>query len=139
MSNEFLSTTSPGWPAMWEALADATGDYADCNPESGECWQYMGTYDGAHQFRHRHRPITARAIKGFAEPYYDRVNLHLDSTTLKVKRVGCQKYGPVVSIPAGLADSRAIGERTEAGREANRLALRGNSYDFEPSDADPGL
>ena len=92
-----LSTTSPEWPAMWDALARATGDYADCCPETGECWQYMGTYDGAHQFRHRHRPqiIQGRPIKpieGFAGQHWDRVYLHLDAETLEVARVHVVPY-----------------------------------------------
>jgi len=151
-----LSTTSEQWPAMWDALRDATGDYADCCPETGECWQYMGTYGGNHEFRHRHRPKSARAITGQSEAYYDRVNLRIDAKTLEVANVGCQKYMPQVKIwpkpPSALADSRAIGERTEAGREQNRLdAIRraresdnhtyGGAFDgfSVSSDADPGL
>ena len=80
----FLSCTDPEWPRMWEALADATGDYADCCPETGEVWQYMGTVNRdrpaigstlpltvvVHEFRHRHRPRQIRPgraqINGFA-------------------------------------------------------------------------
>ena len=60
-----ISTTHPEWPHAWKELADLTGDYADCNPVDGECWQYMGsvreegTDTWLHQFRHRNRPVTA--------------------------------------------------------------------------------
>jgi hypothetical protein len=32
------------WEAMWRAFAD---------PDEGEGWQYMGTWDGCHEFRNR--------------------------------------------------------------------------------------
>lgn len=58
-----IGETHPEWPVAWASLADLTGDYADCNPDNGECWQYMGSvrYFGiwAHEFRHRCRPNTA--------------------------------------------------------------------------------
>jgi len=91
-TNEHLSTDSPGWAPMWEALADATGDRADYCPETNEVWQYMGTYDGAHQFRHRHRPESCPPIKGFAGKHCDRVYLHLDAETLRVTRVHVRLY-----------------------------------------------
>ena len=51
------------------------------------------------------------------------------------------------SIPAALADSRAIGERTEAGREQNRIDRQRSREDYSgafdgfvvTSDADSGL
>jgi hypothetical protein len=57
------------WDRAWQALCDHWGSYNDCNPVSGECWQYMGSHreedylgrgDFAgrivHTFRHRDRP-----------------------------------------------------------------------------------
>ena len=35
-------------------------DLDDECAETGERWQYMGTWDGEHQFRHRHHPATGR-------------------------------------------------------------------------------
>jgi hypothetical protein len=57
---EFISSEEPEWNAMWERLKTATGDkdYMAENEASGEVWQYMGTYDGYHEFRHRHHPKT---------------------------------------------------------------------------------
>lgn len=88
----YLTTTSPEWPAMWEALADATGSYADCNPENGECWQYMGTHKGRHEFRHRERPESCRPIHGYCGKHAGRVYLHLDAATLQVVFVTAERY-----------------------------------------------
>lgn len=45
---------------MWEALRIADGlpedDYEAWNETCGEAWQYMGTFNGAHEFRHRCHP-----------------------------------------------------------------------------------
>lgn len=98
MASSYLTNTSPEWPAMWEALADATGDYADCCPETGECWRYMVTVDGSHQFRHRHRPQFRKngtpitPIKGFAGQHWDRVYLDINAETLQVSRVNVLPY-----------------------------------------------
>ena len=148
MKTEHLSTTSTGWPAMWDALRDITGDYADCNPASGECWQYLGTYDGVHQFRHRHRPTSAQAIKD-KPGCYDRVYINLDAETLAPVAITFHRYH---DIPAGIADSRAIDERTAEGRDANRSRVKAERDDWNRqeyggafdginviSDADPGL
>ena len=149
----FLTTTSPGWPDMWNALSRITGDYADCNPENGECWQYMGTVHETtfltptyvHQFRHRDRLASARVIgdKHCRGRYY--VDIHAKDLTLV--RLTCREYHDPDRIPAALADSRAIGERTAAGRDRNRLdrqIARRDEYleAFDgfsvTSDADPG-
>ncbi len=75
-SFEILSPTHPEWARMWESLCDVAGSYTDHNPESGEYWQYMGTFWKdrpaigsllplrvlVHQFRHRDRPSTAKPI-----------------------------------------------------------------------------
>lgn len=142
---DYLTPTSPAWPEVWSALATAVGDYADCCPETGECWQYMGTWSTVHQFRHRNRPATARAILGFPGHHRDRVYLDLHVESLEVARVRVQLHTDKPSIPAALADSRAIGERTEAGREQNRLDRQPEDYGgaFDgftvTSDADSGL
>ncbi len=41
-----------GWNRAWGELAKAHGD-PDAADEQGERWEYMGTYDGRHTFRHR--------------------------------------------------------------------------------------
>ena len=164
-TTQHLSTTSPEWPAMWDALARATGDYADCCPETGECWQYMGTYDGAHKFRHRHRPqyIQGRPIKPierFAGQHWDRVYLDLDAETLEVTRVHVKRY-PAVETIAQFEDSspecyeRPSHQRMNCPRCCGDHPLRdcprpdqeqfeancGGSFDGfgVSSDADPGL
>lgn len=59
----------PEWDRMWQSLYRLTGSFSDENPQSGERWQYTGTYMqrrpaiGAllpvdllvHEFRHRDR------------------------------------------------------------------------------------
>lgn len=53
------------WAMAWEGLrrvivADRLGDGTDLAQRSalGECWQYMGTIDQHHGFRHRDHPVT---------------------------------------------------------------------------------
>lgn len=51
----------PEWERMWSALAER-GEAIDVpDPDSGECWQYMGTVpvkgSWCHQFRHRCHPV----------------------------------------------------------------------------------
>jgi len=90
--SQHLTPNTPEWNAMWASLENACGDTADKCPQTGEVWQYMGTYDGRHQFRHRHRPDTARPIDGFAGKHVDRVYLHLDADSLVVTRVHVKLY-----------------------------------------------
>lgn len=148
---QFLSPTSVGWAPMWEALCDAAGSYGDCNPENGECWQYMGTHGGCHQFRHRDRPRGCRPISGFAGQgdHVERVYLHMDAETLEVRRVIVKRYtNPIAGdVPAGLTTADAI---SRARRESQRIEypdhvpMRGDyggAFDGirVTSDADPGL
>ena len=57
---------SRGWSEAWDLLAtaaDARGlgrDIVAYNERSCEAWQYMGTWDGEHQFRHRDHPSTGK-------------------------------------------------------------------------------
>ena len=87
---KFLKQGTPEYLAMWEALKTVTGDFDDDCPETGECWQYMGTHDGAHQFRHRHRPPTARPIN--EELAIDRVYLNIDVLMLKLGKWTWKRY-----------------------------------------------
>ncbi len=50
---------SAEWARMWAALAAIFGDAACLDADSGEAWQYMGTVDGEHEFRHRALPVPA--------------------------------------------------------------------------------
>lgn len=54
------------WARMWEHLAaepvnKGAGPAAIC-PTTGEYWQYMGTEDNEHVFRHRHHPVHKRRL-----------------------------------------------------------------------------
>lgn len=59
-----VDQSEPEWRAMWDALAEASGD-GDCaaeDPDSGEVWQYLcsfrflGSGIWQHEFRHRWHP-----------------------------------------------------------------------------------
>ena len=90
MRHEMLGNTHPEWARMWESLCDLTGHYTDRNPQSGEAWQYTGTFWKerpaigsllpirvlVHEFRHRDRPIAARPIPGVTNSD-GRVVLHV--------------------------------------------------------------
>ena len=60
----FVDADDPEWAVMWEALRERDGDTVARNPESGECWQYMGTWMpgdvAVHSFRHRDHPRTGQ-------------------------------------------------------------------------------
>lgn len=71
----FLETTDPLYDAIWKQIGVEFGDpNLVCeDPDTGECWQYMGTIPGRrtvsghliHQFRHRSIPAgTGRAPIG---------------------------------------------------------------------------
>lgn len=94
-----INPTNPQWDRMWDALRDACGSYTDECAESGEVWQYMGTHEGQHQFRHRHRPQfvgkkAIQPIKGFAGQHWDRVYLHIDAETFQVTKIKVKHYLP---------------------------------------------
>ena len=60
----FVERDSEEWNAMWRALASKPLNAGLADPvcaldeSTGERWQYMGTYDGWHEFRHRQHPRT---------------------------------------------------------------------------------
>lgn len=61
MNARFVEPGSDEWRALWHALGIRTGgDVEEKCPDTGEVWQYMGTFDGRHQFRHRHHPRTKK-------------------------------------------------------------------------------
>lgn len=45
-----------GWKRMWAVIAKVYGNVACACPDTGEVWQYMGTHNGMHNFRHRSLP-----------------------------------------------------------------------------------
>lgn len=58
----FKKPDTPAWDAMWAWLAAHPINAGQSEPtvamndEYGECWQYMGTYGGFDEFRHRAHP-----------------------------------------------------------------------------------
>lgn len=63
-----LKPRSSEWKAAWKAMAEEMGDqdFEAFDEESGEVWQYMGSYKRgqawAHEFRHRNHPRTSARI-----------------------------------------------------------------------------
>lgn len=60
---EEVQRDSDEWERMWAELASKninSGDSACVHPETLESWQYMGTKNGVHSFRHRHHPATGK-------------------------------------------------------------------------------
>ena len=78
-----LTPTHPEWARMWESLFELAGSYTDHNPNSGEFWQYVGTFSidrpaiGSllpstvlvHQFRHRDRAENCKPIPGLPSSF----------------------------------------------------------------------
>jgi hypothetical protein len=52
----FIQNDTPEWNHMWSIIYKMFDDYSCMCKETGEAWQYMGTYEGFHEFRHRHLP-----------------------------------------------------------------------------------
>jgi len=81
--NAFLDPSGDEWDRAWTALARDTvnrkvaGDKrAATHPESGECWQYMGTHHSRshggwiHDFRHRMHPAYGERLVCQIDAYY---------------------------------------------------------------------
>lgn len=59
---EYLTDQHPEWPTIWQQLGSNpinAGDYQCLN--DGQHWQYMGSSDSHHHFRHHCHPLTGRA------------------------------------------------------------------------------
>jgi hypothetical protein len=52
---------SKEWKRAWTSLASQVGDAVA--EHDLEVWQYMGTTDGQHEFRHRSHPTRGRTIE----------------------------------------------------------------------------
>lgn len=71
---EFIEAKHPEWSDMWEdlaLLARNAGDPIGLN--DGACWEYMGSSDNHHHFRHLKHPATG--AKEFA--YIERRRVHV--------------------------------------------------------------
>ena len=53
MDGKWLEPTMRGWPRAWGVIRERYGDFRCAHPVAGEAWQYMGTFSGWHEFRHR--------------------------------------------------------------------------------------
>lgn len=58
---EYLDSTHPEWPDMWEELSSYPLNQGDplCI-FNGLCWEYMGSSADHHHFRHEHHPNSRR-------------------------------------------------------------------------------
>lgn len=61
MSSTFIKRNSKEWKRMWFELAKRDPNCDSKAVHNDESWQYMGTTDGEHQFRHRSHPTLGRA------------------------------------------------------------------------------
>ncbi len=75
--HRFLARTMKGWGRAWKAIADKYGDPACFNSQCGESWQYMGTENDTHVFRHRALPAEAATKGGQPEKAEERVYAHI--------------------------------------------------------------
>ncbi len=68
MTGRQLQRGTSEWDAAWNALACApinrglVNRTAARDPATGEVWQYVGTADGWHEFRHRHHPAVGGRV-----------------------------------------------------------------------------
>lgn len=60
IANGNVRPRSKEWNRMWAALKAEFGDTVQAN--GYESWQYMGTEDGQHAFRHRDHPVHGRHV-----------------------------------------------------------------------------
>ncbi|MND15801.1 hypothetical protein D3C80_60350 [compost metagenome] len=63
MNHRQVVLDSDEWHSMWAELASKdinSGDTECVHPETQESWQYMGTCNGVHSFRHRNHPGTGK-------------------------------------------------------------------------------
>jgi hypothetical protein len=61
MKHSTIKRGSKEWVRMWAALSAHTGGDT-VQEHCGEAWQYMGTHDGQHEFRHRHHKWMGRTV-----------------------------------------------------------------------------
>ncbi len=58
---EYLNMTDPEWETMWDQLANERLNQGDPICEfSGQAWEYMGSTQDHHHFRHACHPATEK-------------------------------------------------------------------------------
>lgn len=67
---EYLDATHPEWPGMWEELASHSINHGDpvC-ANQGMSWEYMGSTENHHNFRHAKHPTSGRVEHIYIERY----------------------------------------------------------------------
>lgn len=65
---EYLTITHPEWPSMWDQLAEDRLNNGDavCAFE-GKGWEYMGSTQDHHHFRHAFHPATEKVEYFYVE------------------------------------------------------------------------
>lgn len=65
---EYLSITSPEWETMWDQLAEDPLNQGDPICEfAGKGWEYMGSTQNHHHFRHPCHPATEKTEYSYIE------------------------------------------------------------------------
>jgi hypothetical protein len=65
---EFLEADHPEWMQMWEELSEYALNEGDAICLFlGRCWEYMGSSDSHHHFRHNLHPRTGKAEYAYVE------------------------------------------------------------------------
>jgi hypothetical protein len=62
MATKFIRRGGKEWKCAWAALAAEFGAASQPDELGIEDWQYMGTTDGRHEFRHRAHPVHGRVV-----------------------------------------------------------------------------
>lgn len=64
VDHAFVNEGSPEWDYMWAKLAELPLNAGISDPTTAEhnleVWEYMGTYENQHSFRHRNHPKTGK-------------------------------------------------------------------------------
>ena len=58
----FLKPGSKPWAEAWKGLLTLAGCVVARNPDTGDRWEYVGTYCGYHEFRHKNHPQTGNRV-----------------------------------------------------------------------------
>lgn len=106
---KFMEPESEEWHAAWAALKAEWGDTVQECPDTGECWQYMGTERHAGKwywtFRHRNQPsVQERVYSRYPRRVPRARPVGEDLDALREQRAGCvslkrrQRTGTVVGI-----------------------------------------
>lgn len=92
----FYDRKDPEWARMWAALRALDEEVDEPDPDCLEVWQYMGTWNlsepiggepnWAHQFRHRHHPLThTREYLNIPVSRHAHLELQREEASLRVE------------------------------------------------------